>query len=41
MPVTKIVIATRIEISPIDAWNRKCVFCPKSDPVNYPNTYKT
>ncbi len=30
-----------IEISPIDACNRKCVFCPKSDPQIAPDTYKT
>ncbi len=28
-----------IEISPIDACNRKCVFCPKSDPKLAPDTY--
>lgn len=26
-----------IELSPTDLCNRKCVFCPKSDPVHYPN----
>ena len=30
-----------IEISPIDACNRKCVFCPKSDDNIAPDTYKT
>lgn len=30
-----------IEISPIDACNRKCVFCPKSDDKIAPNTYNT
>lgn len=29
-----------IEISPIDACNRKCVFCPKSDEKLAPDTYK-
>ena len=28
-----------IEISTIDACNRKCVFCPKSDPKLAPDTY--
>ena len=29
-----------IEISPIDACNRKCEFCPKSDESVAPDTYK-
>jgi radical SAM protein with 4Fe4S-binding SPASM domain len=34
-------ILSWIEISPIDACNRKCTFCPKSDPEIAPDTYKT
>ena len=32
-------LPTWIEISPIDACNRKCEFCPKSDENIAPDTY--
>jgi radical SAM protein with 4Fe4S-binding SPASM domain len=36
----KVPIPSWIELSIIDACNRKCIFCPKSDPSIAPNTYQ-
>ena len=33
-------IPTWIELSLIDVCNRKCIFCPKSDPKVAPDTYQ-